>query len=376
MAIFDVIVIGLGAMGSSAVDHLARRGLDVLGLDQFDPPHNQGSSYGQTRMIREAYFEHPAYVPIVQRAYELWDELETDYGQQLFIQTGALMIGPAEGALVQGSETSALQHGLAYEKLSAQAVKERYPALTPTADMMAIFESRAGLLFLEDCIRAHLQRAKTHGAQLHVNQTVNEWRIENGISQVETTNGTYSAKKILFTAGAWIGQLVPELSLPCQIERQLQFWFEPKHPEPFQLGKFPGYMIEDHQSPPYLYGFPTVDEGKIKTALHHGGQLNQNADSVDRDIHPEDVEAVRQRLEKYLPDANGELVESVVCLYTNTPDEHFLLDHHPHHPEVLIASPCSGHGFKFSSVIGEIVADLLTDQTPKFNLDLFKLDRF
>ncbi len=376
MAIYDVIVVGLGAMGSAAADHLARRGLSVLGLDQFHPPHDQGSSYGKTRMIREAYFEHPAYVPIVQRAYELWDDLEAFYEQQLFIQTGALMIGPPQGVLVQGSEASAKQNGLPYEKLSASAVKERYPGLRPADDMMAIFESRAGLLFLEDCIRAHLKRAAQHKADLHIHESLVSWQIENGIVQITSTKDYYKAKKLLFTAGAWLGQLLPDINLPLEVERQIQLWFEPRHPEKFQPTCFPGYMIEDNHSPPYLYGFPMVDEGKIKTALHHGGQLNQDATSVDRDIHPEDVEAVRQRLEKYLPDANGELVESVVCMYTNTPDEHFLLDFHPNHPEVLIASPCSGHGFKFSSVIGEIVADLLTDQTPKFNLDLFKLNRF
>lgn len=373
---FDVIVVGLGAMGSSCVDHLSRRGLSVLGLDQFDPPHDQGSSYGQTRMIREAYFEHPAYVPIVQRAYELWDELESDYGQQLFLQTGALMIGPPDGVLVQGSETSARQHGLPYEKLSAQAVKECYPAFHLPNEMTAIFESRAGLLFLEDCIRAHLQRAKKHQAALQVNETLLDWQVEGGTAQVETNQGTYAAKRLLFTAGAWIGQLMSGLDLPLQIERQLQLWFEPKNPEQFHHKNFPGYMIEDADSPPYLYGFPMIEDSKIKTALHHGGQLSRDVAGIHRELQPEDVEAVRQRIEKYLPDANGALVESVVCLYTNTPDEHFLLDFHPNHPEVLIASPCSGHGFKFASVIGEIVADLLTGQPPKFDLNLFRINRF
>lgn len=373
---FDVIVVGLGAMGSAAVDHLSRRGLSVLGLDQFEPPHDQGSSYGQTRMIREAYFEHPAYVPIVQRAYELWDELEAYYGQPLFIQTGALMIGPPEGVLVQGSETSARQHGLPYEKLSAQAVKERYPAFHLPDEMIAIFESRAGLLLLEGCIRAHLKRAKEKGANLHVNEAVAEWQVENGTVQVKTSQGTYSAKKLLFTAGSWIGQLMSGLDLPLQIERQLQLWFEPKNPEQFHHKNFPGYMIEDAHSPPYFYGFPMIEDGKIKTALHHGGQLSSDVVGIHRELQPEDVEAVRQRIEKYLPDANGALVEHVVCMYTNTPDEHFLLDVHPHHPEVLIASPCSGHGFKFASVIGEIVADLLTDEQPGFDLNLFRINRF
>src|SRR5687768_11885338 len=202
--IYDVTVIGLGAMGSAAVYHLARRGAKVLGLDRFELPHTMGSSHGETRVIREAYFEHPLYVPLVQRAYELWAELERNHGRQLFVQTGGLMIGPSEGIVFGGARRSAEAHSLPHEILTAPEVRRRFPALRPNDSMMAVWEPRAGILFPETCIEAHLRLASETGAQLIFEQPAARWRAEGDGIHVSTSQAEYQSDRLVLTAGAWI----------------------------------------------------------------------------------------------------------------------------------------------------------------------------
>ena len=371
---FEVVIVGLGAMGSAAAYHLARRGWRVLGLDRFTPPHSLGSSHGQTRFIREAYFEHPLYVPLVQRAYERWTELEQAIGRPLWRQTGGLMIGPGQGTLLTGVQQSAQIHHLAYELFSAAEVRQRFPAFRPPDEMIAVWEPRAGILFPEACIEAHLDMARRHGAMLQFDEPVIAWEADGQGVRVQTSKGSYQAARLLLTVGAWLPRLVSELALPLTVERQVQFWFEPAaRAEYFDVNRCPIYLWE-YRPDCFFYGFPDLGEG-VKVGRHHEGEIT-DPEKVRREVAPEEVEAMRALLRRFMPDADGPLRATSVCLYTNTPDSHFLIDVHPDHPQVVMASPCSGHGFKFSSVIGEILADLLTEGQTSFDLSCFRLSRF
>ena len=368
----DVIIIGLGAMGSAAAYHLARRGQRVLGLDRFSPPHTMGSSHGQTRIIREAYFEHPSYVPIVQRAYELWDELARAADAPLLLQTGGLMIGAPDSIVFTGAKHSAETHGLPHEILTASAVRTRFPALRPGDDMLAVLEPRAGILFPERCIAAHLTLASQHGANLRTEEPVLRWTASEHGVEVVTTKGTYRAAQMILSAGSWARELLPDLNPPLTIERQTLFWFEPKTaPELFYPERCPIHLwqIGGEVGRRFFYGFPDLGEG-MKIAWHHDGS-NVSPDFVSRDVTPDEVESMRGLLRRYLPQADGRFRSAAVCLYTNTPDEHFWIDRHPAHSQVIIASPCSGHGFKFASAIGEILSDLAITRKSQFDLGLF-----
>jgi sarcosine oxidase len=367
---YDCLIAGLGAMGSAAACHLAQAGQKVLGLDQFAPPHAFGSSHGQTRIIREAYFEDPAYVPLVQRAYELWAELAQASSAPIFLPTGGLMIGPPDGLVVGGARASAERHQLVHEVLSAAEVRRRFPALQPADTMVAVWEPRAGVLFPEQCIRTHLAVASRHGAELRLNEPVLSWQADQGGVRVTTTRGDYSAGQLILSAGSWIGSLLPELASSLRIERQVMFWFEAAaQPALFQPAACPIHLWEfDRQQ--FFYGFPDLGEG-IKVACHHDGEATAPG-QVRREVAPEEIEAMLKIVRRFLPQAAGRLRAATVCMYTNTPDGHFWIDRHPQHPQVWIASPCSGHGFKFSSVVGEILSELVLQGKCRFDLDLFK----
>ncbi len=368
---FDVIVVGLGVMGSATAYHLARRGLRVLGLERFWPPHWLGSSHGRSRIIREAYYEHPTYVPLVRRAYELWAEVEAEAGRRLFLQTGGLTVGPPESELVQGSLLSARTHGVAHEVLTAAEVRARFPALHPDPEMVAVWEQRAGVLFPEMGVAALLGLARRHGAELKFGQEVTGWDADGSGVQVQTRMGTYRAERLVIAAGAWVTRLVPDL--PVQVERQVIVWFEPRsNPQAFRPGHLPVFIVE-HAPGKQFYGLPDLGEG-IKIARHHDGEL-VDPDLVDREVREGEVESVRELLRRYVPAADGSVLTAAVCLYTNAPDHHFIVDFHPAHPEVLILSPCSGHGFKFGPAIGEIAADLVTVGRSRVDVSFFGLGR-
>ncbi len=357
-------------MGSAAAYHLARRGRRVLGLDRFSPPHEMGSSHGQSRIIREAYFEDPAYVPLVQRAYLLWEELEHAAGTPLLFRTGGLMIGYPDGALVTGALRSARTHGLAHEILSHAQVAQRFPALRPEADMVAVHEPRAGVLYPEACIAAHLALAARHGAVLHPGEAAESWSADAGGVRVATAKASYRASCLILAAGAWMRGLLAALDPPLAVERQVLFWFAPRHDAsrfaparcPIHLWQFDGER--------FMYGFPDLGEG-VKIACHHQGYVGP-PESVVREVDAAEVERMRGLVRRFLPDADGALRHCAVCLYTNTPDEHFWIDRHPEHANVVIASACSGHGFKFSSVVGEILAALAGNEDPGLDLGLFR----
>jgi sarcosine oxidase len=368
----DVIVAGLGAMGSAAAFHLARRGADVLGFDRFLPPHAHGSSHGETRIIREAYFEDPAYVPIVQRAYELWRELEGLAGRPLLEPTGGVVIGPPDGTLVPGALRSAEAHGLAHAVLEAGEVAARFPALHPAPGMRAVWEPRAGMLLPEACVEAHLRQARHAGAELRSGEQVTGWSaLPDGTLRVMTTHGEHRAARLVLATGAWLPALIPGVRLPLEVTRQVLMWFEPRaHAADFEPSRCPVYIWEPAPGR-FFYGFPAV-AGRVKVAFHHGGRP-ADPDALDRVVAPQEVEAMRGVLADLMPDAAGRLVESAVCMYTNTRDGHFVIAPHPAHPSVTILSCCSGHGFKFASAIGEIAADLALDRRPRFDLSLFGL---
>jgi sarcosine oxidase len=371
---YDVIVVGLGAMGSAAASQLSGRGFNVLGLDSHSPPHEMGSTHAYTRMIREAYFEHPSYVPLVQRAYDCWDALAKSAGKNLLQTTGAIMIGPEDGAVVQGSQLSGDTHNLPYEKLSAHGIQSRFPALHIEPEMVGIYEPHAGLLLVDDCLEFQLSQAQSNGATLNMKEAVTAWSANSNGVEITTINDTYCAEKAVFSAGSWMSDLLPDVRMPLEVERQVLYFFEPKaNADMFGPEKLAPFMIE-YGPGQYFYAFCDIGHG-LKLGLHHQGEIT-TADTVNREVSDVEETEMRELISRFMPDANGRLLEAKVCLYTNTPDDHFILDQHPDHANVTIVSPCSGHGFKFSPVIGEIVAQRLMGETPQFDLDLFKLDRF
>jgi sarcosine oxidase len=365
----DVAVVGLGAMGSAAARELARRGLAVIGFDRATPPHTLGSSHGASRIIREAYFEDPVYVPMVQRAYTLWRQLEAECGRPLLRETGGLMIGPPDSVLVTGARRSAELHRLPHDVLDARTLQERFPAFTPEPNMVGVWEPRAGVLDPEACVAAQLEGAARAGASLHYDTTVLGWSSARDGVALRTTRGNHRARRLVLAAGPWIGTLLSDVPSRFQVERQVLTWFSPtRNAEDFAPGRCPIHLwqFDGHR---FFYGFPDLGEG-VKLAFHHGGRIT-TAEHVQRTVEPGEVDGTRSVIRRYLPAADGPLRRSAVCLYTNTPDEHFRLARHPQFPDVVIASPCSGHGFKFAPVIGEIVADLVEGREPGFDLAPF-----
>ena len=378
MASFDVIVIGLGGMGSAAAAHLAARGRRVLGLDQFQPAHARGSSHGRSRVIRLAYFEHPAYVPLLLRAYELWERLERDSGRSLLTRTGGLMIGRPHSDVVSGSLRSAQTHGLAHEMLDAAALKRRFPPFTPQPGDVALYEERAGVIRPESAIHGHLALAARDRADLRFDERVVDWHaLASGEVAVRTTRGRYEAARLVLAPGAWAPGLFRLPALPLEIERQVLYWFAPPGgTAPFAPDRFPIY-IWDRGDGVQFYGFP-VDELGVKVAFFRTGHAARcTPDEIDRAVHPEEIRAMREALAPCIPELSaGSLVETVTCMYTLTPDHHFVIGLHPNHSQVVIASPCSGHGYKFATVVGEILADLAIDGTTRHPIDLFTPTRF
>lgn len=369
----DVIVVGLGAMGSAAADHLTRRGFDVLGFDRFHPPHDRGSSHGETRLIREAYFENPQYVPLVQRAFELWTELEEDTGHELLKLSGGLMIGRREESLVAGALRSAEVHSLPHEVLDAATVRRKYPAFRPADDMVAVWEPRTGVLLPEACVSAHLERASHHGARFRFDEPVEGWSSNGSGVEVRTANGTYNAAKLILCSGPWIAESLAELNLPITVSRQPLHWYTPRNTAHLEGGKFPAYIWE-HETQHYFYGFP-LRNGEAKVAFHMPGGVGSAGDPWGEAL-PGEADDLTAVLERFMPDLAGEVKRSVVCRYTNLPDSHFLIDFHPAHRNVLVTSICSGHGFKFASTMGEILADLVTEGKTRFDLGLFGIGRY
>ena len=375
----DVIVVGLGAHGGASVWQLERRGVSVIGFDAFTPPHTLGSSHGDTRVIRQIYAEHPDYVPIMLRGYEVWRELEETIAEQgeaieLLRIVGGLTVGRPEGDGITGVKRSAAAHGMDLEILDPSEIRRRWPQFQPRDEMIGAFDSMSGVLFPEKCVAAHLDAATNEGADLHYNEPVRRWHPDGDGVRVFTDHGEYTADQIVFSAGAWNPGLVSKLKLPLRLERQVLFWFQPaSSPELFAPENCPNHSWE-YKPGSSLYVQPEFGGG-VKTAFHHGGEMFYDPVDLDRAVRQEDERSLRHAISDILPQLNGRVVKSAVCLYTDTPDLHFLLDWHPGHRNVIICSPCSGHGFKFAAVVGEIVADMATKGDAGYDMSLFSIDR-
>jgi len=373
----DVIVIGGGAMGCATAWHLARRGGSVRLIEQFAIGHELGSSHGYSRIIRRAYFEHPDYVPLVDRAYELWRKLEIDSGESLLKITGIMEMGSPQGPLLKGSALSCLQHHIPHEILNAAQIRKRYPQFAAPEWMSGIWQKDAGILAVERCLMAMRGESKKLGAHIHEEEEV--LSVESGKKSgvtVRTRKGTYSADSAVICAGPWAARMLKELNLPLIVTRQAMGFYTPLHRELFELGTFPLFLMEvgGHN----FYGFPFFGLDAVKVAHHHGGQIvtADSVDSVDRSFNREDDRLLREYLETYIPQAAGPLQLGKICLYTCTPDMDFILDRHPEHKNIFIAAGFSGHGFKFATAVGEAMADLAQHGSTQLSIRRFGIARF
>jgi sarcosine oxidase len=373
-ASYDAIVLGAGGVGSAVMYQLARRGLRVLGIDRFAPPHDRGSSHGQTRIIRQAYFEHADYVPLLLESYKLWAELEQRAGQKLLIDTGLVEIGPADGIVVPGVLEAARRHGLAVETLTPPAAQERWPALYVPDDMVAVFEPLAGALLVEQCVRAHLVAAQEAGSDLRVGVEVLDWSFEGDSARVETTAGRFSAARLIVTAGAWAGRLLAGLDLKLEVRRKAMLWYPESDPKTRADAGCPCFLYELPHG--VFYGMPSIDGSGVKVAEHSGGEPVDDPLHVDRSLRDSDYKPVEAFLRTHLPTVLPACRDHAICLYTMSPDEHFIVDRHPQHPQVVIAAGLSGHGFKFAPVLGAALAELAINGSTQLPIDFLSLRRF
>jgi sarcosine oxidase len=373
---YDVIVAGVGGMGSAACWQLARRGQRVLGLERFDIPHAMGSSHGVSRIIRLPYYEDPAYVPLLRRAYELWDDAERATGETLLVTTGSIDGGPEDDEVFQGALASARLHGLAHAVLTGAEVNARFPGYRLPADFRAVLQPRGGLIASERAIVAHVRAAQAAGADIRAREKVLGWAAGasgEGVT-VRTDKGTYTASRLVIAAGAWIGELASPLAGLAVAERQVLAWLQPLRPELFTTARFPVFNLRVAEG--RYYGFPIYEVPGFKFGRYHHRGETMAADAMRREVDSEDEALLRQFGERYFPDGSGPTMALRACMFTNTPDEHFVIDQHPRHPQVVLASPCSGHGYKFCSVIGEILADLATgDGTTRHDIGFLRLAR-
>lgn len=373
MAAFDVVVVGLGAMGSAALYHLARRGRRVVGVERFYPGHDRGSSHGETRIIRLGYFEHPSYVPLVRAALPLWRELEAQSGRKLLNITGVIEIGAPDSVLIKGTLDSSRQHALTHEVLDATALMRRFPAFRVPPQFVAVLQPDGGFLMAEVAIHTLVDLALAAGAQIRLGETVREVKSRAGSARVETDRGCIDAGSVVITAGAWAPSLLPTLPV-LRVTRQVLAWFAPLDRALFMRGRLPVFLIESAHG--MHYGFPVIGNSGLKIAKHHHLDEAVDPDDHSRALSTEDEAAIRNAIVDYLPAANGPLLSAKTCLYTMTSDGDFIVDRMPGESQIVVASPCSGHGFKFAPVLGAAIADLATAGTTSYDISRFRISRY
>lgn len=370
---YDVIVLGLGGMGSAAAAHLARRGLRTLGLEQFSLGHALGSSHGHTRVIRRAYFEHPDYVPLLHAAYELWRELETESGAKLMVLNGLMMAGGFDSALIAGSITAARDHGLPLEVLKPDEARARFTGFAFSDDMRVLFDPGGGFLHVERGVQAHLDSARDHGATLIDNQAVRTWTSDGDAVQVSTEGATYDASALVICAGAWAGRLLAELGLKLAVERAAMGWFRPVD-DAYQLKD--GCPVFAFETPGgFFYGTPQFDERGAKVAEHRGLAPIPDPDRLDRRPTAADLAPVQRFIPLYLPGLIPVPLDQAVCMYTMSPDSHFIVDTHPQYANVHFAAGFSGHGYKFAPIMGAILADRVERGATDYPAGFLRLQR-
>jgi len=371
--IYDVIIIGLGAMGSAASYYLSKNGVKVLGLDTYEPPHKLGSSHGHTRVIREAYHEGTSYVPIVKRAYELWNELDHEIEDKLILEYGGMYLGD-DGKYLSDAKKSAKKYDIPIKEFSSKEIKEKYNILNPPNNFKGLLENRSGAVFPEKAISNFLSKSINNGSSHNYNEKVIGWGKQSKFYKVETDKNNYFAEKLIFSSGAWIKNLVPSLKLPVKIERQVLFWFDPiKDKDRFHYSNMPntGWDLDNGME---FYTQPNIENKGFKVAMHHNGKFISEND-LNRESNADDLSIVKNFLEEYIPLANGKLIDSRVCVYTNTPDFDFIIDFYPNDENIIICSPCSGHGFKFTPAIGEICSEFVINNGTNYDLSEFSIKR-
>ena len=371
---FDCIVIGVGGMGSSTLYNLAKRGRRVLGLEQFDIPHAEGSSHGVNRIIRLAYYEHPSYVPLLRRAYELWSEIESVTGEQLLYKTGSIDTAPSGHEVFEGSLESCLLHDIPHRVLNHVQINEQFPGYQLPPGHMGLLQEDGGFVLSERSIVAYANAAMSAGAEIHAREVVTGWESDQGGVRVFTDRSEYTAERLVITAGAWTSGMIPILDELAVPERQVLAWLQPLDgslytPEVFPV--FNAYFDEGR-----YYGFPVFGIPGFKVGRYHHLEEVIDPDSKIKTVTGEDEAVLRSAVERYFPKANGTTMTLKTCMFTNTPDEHFIVDLLPGNTQVAVAAGFSGHGFKFASVIGEILADLAITGETEHNIDLLKIDRF
>ncbi|NHN59662.1 MULTISPECIES: N-methyl-L-tryptophan oxidase [Halorussus] len=372
---YDAVVVGVGGMGSAATYHLASRGLDVLGLERYDVPHDMGSSHGVTRIIRKPQYEDPAYVPLVRRAYDLWRDLEERTGRDLLRVTGGIDAGPPDSEVFAGSRRSCEARDIDHEVLSAAEVNDRFPGYDLPEGHRAVYQPDGGFLVPEQCIIAHVEAAQEEGAEVRAREPVAGFTaLSDGGVRVTTAKDTYEAGRLVVTAGAWARKLLPELADVAVPERQVLAWLQPTAPERFDPENFPVFVHATEDG--HYYGFPKYDVPGFKFGKFNHLEETADPDGMDREPRPEDERLLRAYAERYFPDGAGPTMRLATCMFTNTPDGHFILDTLPDRPQVTVGAGFSGHGFKFASAIGEVLADLAVDGETGRDVDLFGLDRF
>jgi sarcosine oxidase len=371
---YDVIVIGVGGMGSAAACELARRGRRVLALEQFALGHDRGSSHGHTRIIRKAYYEHPDYVPLVCRAFERWYDLEQRQGIHLLTESPCLSIGRSDSPMIAGVLASAKQHNLPVEHLSAAELRHRFPAFRFGDDYGGVLEHSAGFLYVEDCVQAHACEAVRLGATVQDNEPVVSWKADEREVSVETQAGRYTAARLVITVGPWAGEVLARRGAFLRVMRQVVQWFGTRDDSNFRRDVFPLYIADTPLG--HFYGFPVLNSNGAKVAQHYGAPELCYPSEIDRSAKSEDEETARTFLREYLPAIDGPCRRASVCIYTLTPDRHFIIDLHPDHANVALAAGFSGHGFKFASVVGEILADLAENGRTELPIGMFRINRF
>jgi sarcosine oxidase len=376
---FDVIVVGLGAMGAATLDQLARRGVRVLGLEQFGVAHEHGSSGGDSRLIRKAYFEHPNYVPLLERAYANWDDLEARTGERVLFRTGVVYLGLPESDVIAGSRRSARTYGLACDTLGPAALATRAPVLRVPPGAVALHEPEGGFVLSTRAIRLFCEEALRNGARIRAGEAVSAWRETADGIEVDTATETYRADRLVISAGSWTGALLQRIPVPLAVTRQTLFWLWPETPARFTLGALPCWGAEVPGFPGMLYGFPMLPATLaatpgLKIAHHHPGE--PCAPGAARSASAREFEPLRPALSEVFDADLGTVIAAKVCTYTSSPDHHFVVDHYPGSARVAIACGFSGHGFKFASVIGEALADLATEGRSGLPIEFLGLGRF
>ena len=370
----DVIVIGTGGVGSAALRHLASRGVRVLGIDRFPGGHDRGSSHGHSRIIRLAYFEHPDYVPLLRRAYDLWAELERLQGESLLLRTGLLEAGPPTGPTIRGVLAAATQHQLVVEELSSDDCRRHFPGFIVPETAAAVFEAQAGVLRVERCVLAHLEQARRSGATTVFGESVLGWTAAPGGVEVTTDRNVYRAAGLVVTAGPWAGQLLGSLRVPLQVRRKHLHWY-PGPAESYAAERgCPAFLFETPAGD--FYGIPAFDGYGLKAGEHSGGAAVADPLVDDRSIDREDRQRVESFLNVHLPRLARPASDHRTCFYTMSPDTHFVIDRHPEHANVVFAAGLSGHGFKFTGVLGEALADLVTTGRTDLPIGFLGLERF